>query len=75
MTRPVEYWLWKVTDPRTGKVRRTTYRMTEAHAEQSFPGAERIPGSVEIRNVPENIDEQLALTHNLRGRNRPPGVS
>jgi hypothetical protein len=58
MSKPTEFWLWWITDERTGKRRKTTYRMTRAEAFERFPDAGPVEGSMEIRNLPETIDEQ-----------------
>jgi hypothetical protein len=54
---PTEFFRWWVTDPETGAVKRTTYRMTREDAEQRFPGAEPDPLTREVRNLPESPDE------------------
>ena len=46
----VEYWRWSYRDPKTGRVCRTPFQLTEAEA-QNLPGAERIPGSMLLREV------------------------
>ena len=55
--KQVEYFRWLVTDPETGAIRRTTYRMTREQAEQRFPGATPIEGTLEVRGVPDSADE------------------
>jgi len=35
--------------------------MTEADARATDPGAERVPGSLEQRQVPESADEAIGL--------------
>lgn len=46
----VEYWRWRYRDPKTGRVCRTLFQLTEAEA-QNLPDAERIPGSMLLREV------------------------
>ena len=46
----VEYWRWRYRDPQLGCIRRTTAVMTEQEA-ASFPEAERIEGSLILREV------------------------
>ena len=48
--RLVECWRWRYRDPKTGRVRRTLFQLTEAEA-QNLPDAERIPGSMLLREV------------------------
>ena len=48
----VEYWRWRYRDSKTGRVCRTLFQLTEAEAEaQALPQAERIPGSMLLREV------------------------
>jgi hypothetical protein len=49
-TKLVEYWRWRYRDPKTGRVRRTLFQMSEAEA-RDLPGAERIAGSMLLREV------------------------
>ena len=46
----VEYWRWRYRDSKTGRVCRTLFQLTEAEA-QALPEAERIPGSMLLREV------------------------
>ena len=46
----VEYWRWRYRDSKTGRVCRTLFQLTEAEA-QALPQAERIPGSMLLREV------------------------
>ena len=57
MRKPTEFHRWFITDE-TGRRRKTTYRMTREDALQRFPGAEPVPGTVEIRNLPDTDDEK-----------------
>jgi hypothetical protein len=45
MQYPFSKWLWRVTNPRTGKRYTTRYRMTEADARDTDPTAEKIESS------------------------------
>lgn len=48
----IELWLWEVPDPRTGRWRRTRYRMTERDAIERYGSeARRIESSREVRMV------------------------
>jgi hypothetical protein len=65
MTTPTEFFRWWITDERTGKRRRTTYKLTRADAERQFPGAEPDLSSREVRDLPNE----------LHGNTRPSGSS
>ncbi len=58
------FWLWQIPDPRRpGRLRVATWRMTEAEALERYPGAARVEGSAELREVPETeADRQAAAT-------------
>ena len=56
---PTEFWLWWITDD-FGERRMTTYRMSCQVALERYPGARRVPGTVEIRNLPDSGDEKPA---------------
>jgi hypothetical protein len=63
MATPTEFFRWWITDERTGKRRRTTYRMTEAEAQERFgDDAQPDPSSREVRD----------LGGELHGNSRPP---
>ena len=55
-----EYWRWRYRDSE-GRVRRTAVAMTEQEAAASYPGVERIEGTMSLR------DSEHALAH----RNEP----
>ena len=68
MSIPTEFWLFWITDERTGKRRRTTYRMTPETAKERFgDDAEPVAGTVEIRDLPETYEEQ----HSAGGPRKP----
>jgi len=50
VTKLVEYWRWRYRDPKTGRVCRTLFQLTEAEA-RKLPDFERIPGSMLLREV------------------------
>ena len=50
VSKLVEYWRWRYRDPTTGRVCRTLFQLTEAEA-RNLPQAERIPGSMLLREV------------------------
>lgn len=62
MTKPVEFWLWWITDEVTKKRRKTRYRMTERDALAAYPDAEKVEGSCEVRQLPET-DNEAAQKH------------
>lgn len=64
MDRPLEFWLWTITDPFTNQPRQISYRMTEATARKRFgKDAVKVEGS---------LDERRALVDFLRGDKAPP---
>ena len=56
---PTEFWLWWITDE-FGERRMTTYRMSCQVALERYPDARRVPGTVEIRNLPDSGDGKPA---------------
>lgn len=59
---PTNYWFWTYFDPVRKKRIRTRHRLTEAGAAESLPaGAEKVPGSLEVRLLPDP-GEALAAT-------------
>ena len=46
----VEYWRWRYRDPKTGRVCRTLFQLSEREA-AALPEAERIEGSMLLREV------------------------
>ena len=53
---PTEFWIWWITDE-SGDRRMTTYRMSREVAIKRFPDAKPVPGTLEMRDVPESKDE------------------
>lgn len=69
MAKRTEFWRWEVwseTGPR--KRIKTRHLMTEAQALERDPTAVRVPGTMELRNLPETDEERLGGTHTGRGR-------
>src|SRR6187431_1159637 len=64
MLTPTEYFRWWIVDERTGKRRKTTYKMKRADAEERFPGAEPDLQSREVR--------QLPAPGEMKGNTKPP---
>ena len=46
----VEYWRWRYRDPKTGRMCRTLFQLSEREA-KALPQAERIEGSMLLREV------------------------
>ena len=49
----IELWLFMVTDPLTGKRRRTTYRLTLEEARERYIDPQPVPWSLERREANE----------------------
>ena len=50
--KQVEYWRWRYRDPQTGRICRTMFQLTAEEAAK-YPEAERIPGSMLLKDVEE----------------------
>jgi hypothetical protein len=46
----VEYWRWRFRDPKTGRMCRTMFQLTDKEAAE-LPEAERIPGTMLLRDI------------------------
>ena len=53
MSIPTEFFRWWIIDERTGERRLTTYKLSRAHAERAFPGAEPDLQTREVRDLPK----------------------
>ena len=62
----VELWRWRLTDPATGRAYRTRYVMTQEDAFALDPGAQRVEGTLERRQVPDGPHE-----HHHTGTRKP----
>ena len=51
--KQVECWRWRYRDPQTGRICRTMFQLTAEEAAK-YPEAERIPGSMLLREVEED---------------------
>ena len=49
----VECWRWRFRDSKSGRMCRTMYALCEEEA-KTFPEAERIPGTLVMREVHDN---------------------
>jgi hypothetical protein len=63
MKKRVELWLWFVRDDFTDKLRVSRHRMSAEDAEAAYPGAWRVPGSMEVAEV--ELTQDAALGHAL----------
>lgn len=55
--KPTAFYRWTVPDPRRKSGRRELgWAMTAAEA-AAYPGAERVPGTMEVRQLPESAAE------------------
>jgi len=57
----VECWRWRFRDPASGRVCRTMYPISEQEA-RKFPQAERVPGTLILREVDEVEELDFADT-------------
>ena len=62
--RLVEYWRWKYRDPKTGRVCRTLFQLTEREA-GALPEAERIEGSMLLREVDDDFPDTGPEVHRI----------
>ena len=67
----VEYWRWRVYDEARDRWHDTRHVMTEIDALLHHPGATKIDGSREVREVPETDEERAAMSPSI-WRQRPP---
>jgi len=51
--KQVEYWRWRYRDPQSGRICRTMFQLTAEEAAK-YPEAERIPGSMLLRDVEDS---------------------
>jgi hypothetical protein len=59
------YYLWLIPDKLTGKPRRTRYRMTVEEAQERYPGAVSVEGSVQWHDLPETDAERIERDQSL----------
>lgn len=65
---PTEFWRWTIPDERRKSGRRALgWHMTAAEA-AAYPGAERVPGSMEVRHLPESADEFQHTSDGFRAK-------
>lgn len=71
MIKRIELWLWTIRDELTGKTRVTRHRMTADDAASIHPGAVRVPGSLEYREVEQSKDAELSASIDAWMRGAP----
>jgi len=59
--KQVECWRWRYRDPQLGCIRRTTAALTEQEA-AAYPEAERIEGSLTLRDVDDDLGQSLDIS-------------
>jgi hypothetical protein len=66
MTKPTEFFRWLIqSDTLPGKRIQTRHHMTREQALARDPTATPIPGTREVRNLPENEEEVHRMMHRL----------
>lgn len=56
--KPTEFWKWNIPHPhKPGKTIVTRWAMTETDALRQHPTATKVPGTMEMRELPETEDE------------------
>lgn len=55
--KQIELWTWTLRCETTGRVARSRWKMTAADAKARDPMAQSVPGTREVRDVPESPDE------------------
>lgn len=68
MSKPLtlELWIWEIRDERTGRWRKTRYRMTDEDVRQRFgTDACRLEWSLEVRSGDPEANSTSAFQHNV----------
>lgn len=60
LMKRVEYWRWRIVSDTSGKLYNSKHRMDEETALRRHPEAVRVPGSMEVRMLPETDEEKAA---------------
>jgi len=68
--KTVKYWRWRYRDPQLGCIRHTTAAMTEEEA-AAYPEAERIEGSLTVREVDDALGEHVDVWSHDPKRSEP----
>jgi hypothetical protein len=53
MSTPTEFFCWWIIDEPTGERRLTRFKLSRAHAQRAFPGAEPALETREVRELPD----------------------
>ena len=61
----LDYWFWTFTDPVTGQRRTTGWRMTAIDA-QAYPQAQRVPGTLQLRDSDMDFEDTAPLVFHSR---------
>jgi hypothetical protein len=64
--KTVEYWRWRYRNVETGRICRTMFPCSAKEAATLYPGAERIPGTMILREVVEQRTQRTALSRKSR---------
>lgn len=56
--RQIEYWRWRYRDVQTGQICRTKVQLTADDA-ADFSEAERIPGTMTLREIEEDFSDTV----------------
>ncbi|MEO7337653.1 MAG: hypothetical protein ABIV63_13830 [Caldimonas sp.] len=66
----VEYWRWRYRDAQTGRICRTMFQLTADEAAR-YPEAERIPGSMLLRDVEDASIPRTSRIFRRHGAGEP----
>lgn len=66
----IELWRWRLVDPATGRRVTTRYAMTEADARATDAAAEPVPGTREVRDVPDDAEQMSTSAWQRAARRR-----
>jgi hypothetical protein len=58
--KTVEYWRWRYRNVETGRICRTMFVCRADEAAQSYRGAERIEGTMVLREVDDRLKERVS---------------
>lgn len=70
MTKPTEFWRWEIWSDRTPRKRiKTRHHMTREDALARDPTSTPIPGTREVRNLPETEEEYRRMfSHSINSK-------
>ena len=70
--KTIEYWRWRYRNIETGRICRTMFACSAAVAARLYPGAERIEGTMVLREVDDRRKERGASAVGNRGEEPRP---